>query len=263
MKQLSKITRKLTLLVLSLCFVSLAQSSSIEDSNWNRLLEANVNQAGWVDYQSIRSEWNESLKGYIKELGATDIDDLTTNSARKAFWINAYNAVTIQTLIDEGLPEEVPHARFFGKNIFKQENYRIAGKVRSLDEIEHEILRKRYSDPRIHAALVCGASSCPRLRPEAYTAEKLNEQLDEEVRIWLRKGLDKKGNRKNYLDRDEALFHASEIFKWFNEDFKGGGKAGVLKFIAQYLPEEDRNFIKKHEVDIEYLDYDWSLNNRE
>jgi hypothetical protein len=204
---------------------------------------------------------SEILLSYIELLGEVDVDNLTSDSERKAFWINAYNAVTIQTLIDEGLPEKVPHAFFFGKNIFTQENYRIAGKVRTLDEVEHEILRKRYEDPRIHAALCCGAISCPRLRPEAYTGEKLNQQLDEEARRWIQTGRNKKGRKKNFLDKEKSIYYVSEIFKWFEEDF-GDGEEGVKDFLLRFADEETGEYLKDNEVKIRYLDYDWSLNSQ-
>lgn len=237
--------------------------SGTEHSVWDRLLKATVNEAGWVDYEEIQQSWGNSLKTYITFLGITDIHNLPTDDARKAFWINAYNALTIQILLDEGLPEEVPHAAFFGNNIFKQQTYLVAGKVRSLDEIEHQILRKQYHDARIHAALVCGASSCPRLRPEAYTADRLDAQLDEESRIWIQTGRNKQGRRKNVLNRADKVYRLSKIFKWFQEDFMGGRRGDVLDFLLKYADNDTVDFVRKNHVTIRYLDYDWSLNSQD
>ncbi|HLU47546.1 MAG TPA: DUF547 domain-containing protein, partial [Planctomycetota bacterium] len=163
------------------------------------------------------------------------------------------------TLVEHDLPKEVPHAAIFGKNIFKEERYRVAGKVRSLDEIEHEILREKFDDPRIHAAVVCGASSCPRLRPEAYTGKDLSKALDEENESWIQRELTKSGKRKNYLDRESKTFWASKIFDWYEEDF-GGSTAGILRHIAKYASAEDREFLEKNRVRLRFLAYDWSLN---
>jgi hypothetical protein len=237
--------------------------AGVEHSGWRELLKATVNEEGWVDYRQIRDEYESALNDYIDKLGRVDVNELKGDDEKKAFWINAYNALTIRTLLDEDLPGTVPHAAFFGKNIFKQEDYRIAGKVRSLNEIEHEILRKRFDDPRIHAALVCGASSCPRLRPEPYTGAGIDRQLNEEVRRWLQKGRNKAGRRKNRLDTEANILYVSEIFKWFEEDFDGGGEEGVLAFVYRYVDEETREYMKRHDVKIEHLDYDWSLNNQE
>jgi len=247
------------LLLLAACTVVCAGP---DQSGWAKLLAATVTEDGWIDYPEIRDRRQSTLDAYLAELADTDDDTLESDDAKQAFWINAYNAVTIRILIDEGLPDTVPHAALFGKNIFKQEDYRVAGKVRSLDEIEHEILRKRFDDPRIHAALVCGASSCPRLRPEPYRAGKLDRQLDEEVHRWLTQGRDKAGHRKNELDLDAGVFRVSRIFKWFQEDFNGGGEEGVLAFLSRHVDEPTRRYLQQHDVEIEYLDYDWSLNSQ-
>ena len=132
---------------------------------WDRLLKASVTSSGRVDYDRLRGKDAAELKAHLRELAGANPDRLGNKNETKAFWINAYNAVCVQTIIDHGVPDSVPHAAIFGTNIFTERTYRIAGKVRSLDDIEHGILRKRFKDNRVHAALVCGASSCPRLRP--------------------------------------------------------------------------------------------------
>ncbi len=240
---------------------STVRSQSFDPGRWDRLLKADVTEDGWVDYEAIRSKSSADLKAIIHELGSVDVDRLGTVNERKAFWINAYNALTIQKLIDSDLPDEVPHASFFGKNIFKERTYRVAGKIRSLDDIEHGILRKKFRDNRIHAALVCGASSCPRLRLEAYTGAELDRQLDEEARRWVQVGKNKKGERKNYLDRKRGIYYVSKIFDWFEEDF-GDSSEGVLKFLRRYASERDRRFMERNRVKVRYLTYDWSINSK-
>jgi len=229
---------------------------------WDKLLKANVNQQGWVNYKNLRGKDAAELKAYLWELAAADPARLGGKNDQKAFWINAYNSICVQTIIDEGVPAEVPHAIFFGTNIFKLEKYKVAGKVRSLDEIEHEILRVKYPDSRIHASVVCGASSCPRLRPEAYTGETLDKQLDEEAKSWITVEKDKAGKRKNYLDRKSKTFHVSKIFDWYEVDFEDS-EAGVLRFLRKHGTDSDREFLdnnKVNKVGIKYLTYDWSSN---
>lgn len=226
---------------------------------WDRLLEASVSPQGWVDYKSLRGKAAAELKAYLRELSAANPARLDGKRERKAFWINAYNALCVQTVIDEGVPAEVPHAFVFGTNLFKIERYKVAGKVRSLDEIEHEILRVEYPDSRLHAAVVCGASSCPRLRPESYTGEKLDAQLDDEAKSWITVEKDKSGKRKNYLDRKRKTFHVSKIFDWYEVDFEDS-EAGVLRFLRKHGTDSDREFLGRNEVRIAYLPYDWSSN---
>lgn len=230
---------------------------AFDHSEWTRFLKKYVDENGWVAYEKIQATGKKDLKAYLARLARPV--KLEKKEDQIAFWINAYNAVTIQKLLDHRLPETVPHATFFGKNIFTEETYRIAGEVRSLDDIEHGILRKKYREPRVHAALVCGASSCPRLRSEAYTGKKLERQLEEEARRWIQEGRDLKGKRKNYLDRGRKTFYVSKIFDWFEEDF-GDSEAGILAFVTKHSSDADREFVKKNRVRIRFLDYDWSLN---
>lgn len=229
---------------------------------FDRLLKAHVSTEGWVDYKSLRLKPLKDLDAYIASLGRANLKNLRTEKEKIAFWVNAYNAICIRTLIAHRLPKSVPKAVFFGANIFEEETYKVAGKVRSLDAIEHEILRKKFKDNRIHAALVCGASSCPRLRAEAFSGAKLEAQLAEEAKRWIGVGKSKDGKRKNYLDRKRKVFFASKIFDWFQEDF-GDDEKGVLRFVAKFSSKSDREFIEKNSVSVEYLSYSWKLNSKD
>ncbi len=235
------------------------EAEGIDSSLWDKLLRANVTPEGWVNYTQLRGKDAADLGAYLKIVAEADPAKLGDVNNQRAFWINAYNALCVQAMIDEGVPAEVPHARVFGTNIFTQRKRKVAGTVRSLDDIEHGILRKDLKDPRLHAALVCGARSCPRLRPEAFRGDQLDRQLDEEARSWIVVEKTEKGGRKNYLDRKERVFYVSRIFYWYSEDF-GGGDAGVLDFVTKYADDSDREFLAKNKVSVEYLDYDWSTN---
>lgn len=227
---------------------------------WDRLLRSHVTEDGWVAYGRLQAESGGELLAYLDSLADIDASALPRDE-QIAFWINAYNALCIQTLIDQKLPSSVPHQSFLGvgTNIFTLERRKIAGRVRSLDDIEHRVLRKRFDEPRVHAALVCGASSCPRLRPEAFIGSRLDRQLDEEMRRWIQSGLDLSGKRKNRLDRERQVFYASRIFDWFKKDFGGTDKA-VLEFVKKYVDAEDREFLDKNKVSIRFLDYSWRIN---
>lgn len=231
-----------------------------DHSRWNALLGRHVDERGWVDYAGLQRDEAE-LRAYLEELAAADPARLGSRAARMAFWINAYNALCAKKILDKDIPESVPKAIAFGANIFTEDDHVIAGEERSLDDIEHQILRPNFEDPRVHAAIVCAASSCPRLRNEAYDARRLEAQLEEEVRSWLWSELDRSGKRKNRLDAAEKTFHASKIFDWFQEDF-GGSDEGVLRFVAKFASEEDRKLLESGEVRVRYLDYDWTVNRR-
>jgi hypothetical protein len=227
---------------------------------WDKLLKTYVTKEGWVDYARLQRESAAELRAYLKDLAGAKVADWKDRNEVKAFWINAYNAVCVQTLLDKKLPASVPKAAVFGTNIFTEVTYEVAGKKRSLDEIEHKILRPTFRDNRIHAAVVCGASSCPRLRPEAYAGDKLDIELDEECRSWINVETNKKGERKNYLDRGRKVFYVSKIFDWYEEDF-GDSDEGILKFVQTHLNAEDLDFVKKNPgVRVKFLAYDWNLN---
>lgn len=232
-------------------------SAAAPHARWSAILGATVSPSGWVDYAKLRSRYGAELRAYLSELASAT--ESKVRAEAQALWLNAYNAICVQTLIDHDLPKSVPHAKLFGKNIFTERHYQVAGGVRSLDEIEHDILRKRYPDPRLHAAIVCGASSCPRLRAEAYTGARLGAQLTEECQSWIQKERTKVGKRKNALDRAKGVLYASKIFDWYDEDF-GGNEEGIIAFVAKYSSASDREYLRSRKVELEFASYDWSLN---
>ena len=235
------------------------EQPAMRHDRWDRLVRTYVDENGWVDYRRLQRGGKGELQSYLEELAGADLRQMTDKDEEKAFWINAYNALCVRKLLDNDIPTSVPRATIFGTNIFTERTYRVAGKKRSLDDIEHVILRPRFKDNRVHAALVCGASSCPRLRPEAYVGKRIDAQLDDECRRWINSGKTKNGERKNSLDRRTRVFYASKIFDWYEEDFEDSDE-GILRFIAKYLDEGDREFLKKNRVRLEFLSYDWSLN---
>jgi hypothetical protein len=140
-------------------------------------------------------------------------------------------------------------------NVFKKERVPFGGKLLSLDEVEHEKIRKGFGDARIHFAINCAARSCPPIRTEAFTGDKLDAQLDEQARRFLN------GPFGVRLERDggEVTITTTKIMDWFGEDFDAAG--GKVAFIARYAtPDKNRIIAAAEEVEIEYDDYDWALN---
>ena len=129
---------------------------------------------------------------------------------------------------------------------------RLKGRTISLDHLEHDILRPRYKDPRVHFAINCAAKSCPPLRPEPYTGDRLDQQLDDSTRSFI-------NDPQSYRLEGQNLY-VSRIFKWFSEDFKDG----ALAFFLQYATGElKRNLDAGREmIKVKYLNYDWSLNGK-
>ncbi len=213
-----------------------------------------------VDYSGLKANRGE-LDQYIARLGAVSKKtfDSWSRNEQIAFLINAYNAIVLQQVIDDYPIQRStnPSAVVRPANsvwqidgFFAALKHRLLGRDLTLDQIEHEWLRAKLKEPRIHFALVCAARSCPPLRPEAYRAEKLDAQLDHQARQFLN---DRERNR--FGDQKAEL---SEIFKWFVEDF--GGEKGLRAYLGKYLNAELRARMQTSGYAIGYIDYDWTLN---
>lgn len=223
---------------------------TVDHSLFDSLLKQYV-QGSNVNYQGFKRD-EVRLDDYLKILEQTDPDTLSGNE-QFAFYINAYNSWTIK-LILTGYPgvESIKDLGGLFSSPWKKKIVRMNGKIITLDEIEHAILRPKFKDPRVHFAINCASRSCPPLRPEAYTGNLLDSQLDDATRRFLN------DPKQNYLDGNDL--YVSSIFKWFGEDFN----RDVIGFFIQYAQDELRNNLKsrKSNITVHYLDYDWSLNGK-
>ena len=183
--------------------------------------------------------------------------------ARQGFLVNAYNVWTLALIADA--PPETASIKDLGsllRSPWKHAFIPFLGETRSLDDIEHGLLRGApgFSEPRIHFAVNCASVGCPALRPEAYTAERWGAQLDDQTVRFLR---DRTRNR--VLQREPLRLGISAIFDWYGDDFSAAG--GVHGFLARYaealgLTAAEAARLRSDEADIDFLDYDWSLNDR-
>ena len=205
-----------------------------------------------VDYRALRGtiDW----KRLVASVESTDPEKLGSRDAKLAFWSNAYNIFAIDIVVRNDPVESIRDVGSLFRPVWGREAGKIGGRVVSLGEIEHEILRP-MGEPRIHAAIVCASISCPPLRRKPFTAQHLDMQLDDALRTWLAEP--RKGIR---IDRVSGTVYLSKVFDWFEEDFESAG--GVLAFIAPYLSNTQRVWLERNaqDLDIAYLDYDWGLN---
>ncbi|AOX02402.1 hypothetical protein BJP34_25810 [Moorena producens PAL-8-15-08-1] len=227
------------------------------------VLKTHVNNKALVNYQELHKN-PEQLETFNASLGAVDPSTYESwNEAEKiAFLINAYNSFTLESIIDQNpLKKSIRDI----KGVWKGRQFNIAGESKTLDNIEHKTLRTQFNEPRIHMALVCAAISCPPLRNEPYTGEKLDQQLDDQTQKFL---VSPHGFR---IDRQKRTVYLSSIFKWFGEDWKetygvddkftgNANQRAVLNFISDYLSPEDQEYLEQGNYKIKYLNYDWSLN---
>jgi Protein of unknown function, DUF547 len=238
-----------------------AQPRPVDHSAFDALLRANVAK-GMVDYDAFAR--SAEFKSYLGKLAAIDPATLP-KPEQLALWINAYNAYTIQLIVAHNEKQSI---RNINKSLgflkaygpWKEKIAVIGGVAYGLDEIEQDIIRRRFQEPRIHFALVCAAMGCPPLRSEAYTATKLDAQLDEQARTFLLNS-----PTKNRVDVAARTVYLSPIFVEFRDYIKdfGGSNASVGKFVAKfYAPGAERDLLTSGNFKVAVTDYDWTLNSR-
>jgi len=238
-------------LLFNACAVSKVKSNSkpVTHELWDTLVRTHVSPEGKVDYKGITKD-SLKLNAYLDLLSANHPNDKNWSADEKlAYWINAYNAFTVKLIVDNYPIESIKDIKSgipFVNDVWEINFFKIEGNSYNLNDIEHGIIRKRFEEPRIHAACNCASFSCPRLRNEAYTAERLNEQLDDQMKNFIN------DKTKNKLDPNNPK--VSKLFRWYSGDFKKTEKS-VREFINQYAE------VKINEgADIDYQEYIWTLN---
>jgi len=224
--------------------------AAFDHSAFDKLLKKHVNGKGLVDYKGIKAD-QAAFNQYLDLLSKNPPAGSASKQEQMAYWINAYNAFTIRLILDHypvqsikdiGSKIKIP----FVTTPWAAKFFSIGGEKMSLDHIEHSILRKKYDDPRIHFALVCASVSCPRLRNEAYTAGKLDSQLDDQGRDFLN------NPAKNKLGKASAQL--SKYFDWYKGDWDNNGQS-VVSWVNKYASTKIDGNTK-----ISFLDYNWNLN---
>jgi hypothetical protein len=267
-------------LLVSTIFCVEASGAGIEDEafnydNYARVLKSYVDDKGMVNYKQLKAN-RAKLDLFTRELSKLDeqIYIKWNDSDKIAFWVNAYNGLTLKSIIDNyPIKSSFLKSRIYPKNSIRQisgvwdkKKHKVMNKDRTLEQIEHEILRKKFDEPGIHVALVCAAMGCPPLLNEPYIGDKLQVQFDDRAHRFL-------SNPKKFnIDRKGRKVLISPIFKWFASDFVGKygmektlprlnkNQTAVINYISRILEKDDRDYLLRGNFKIKYLDYDWSLN---
>ncbi|WP_242155675.1 DUF547 domain-containing protein [Aestuariivivens sediminis] len=207
--------------------------------SWDTLLKKHVSEDGAVDYEGFKTDW-KALSDYLEYLGQNVPQDSWSKEEQLSFWINAYNAMTVDLILRHYPVKSIKDI----KQPWKQRLWKVGTQWYHLNAIEHEVLRN-MNEPRIHFALVCASRSCPRLRNAAYTASTLEDQLQNVTREFLT------DPEKNTISQNRL--ELSKLFQWYTKDFKKHG--GLIDFLNQYvdIPISDK-------ATLTYKDYDWGLN---
>jgi len=232
--------------ITGLCIL-LALAAGFDHSPWDRVLKRFVNAVGEVDYAAIKAE-PAPIDAYLAAIASVSPDShpqlFASAHDQLAYWLNAYNALVTKGVADAYPTKGVRHLgadfAFFKRAVYVAGNRRV-----SLDNIEHDTIRKRFAEPRIHFALVCAAVSCPRLDRDAFLPATLDAHLDRLTRQFL-------SERRNLLiDAAHNRITLSSLFKWYGADFQS-----VPAFLAHYVPA----VASLRNPRLRYFEYDWSIN---
>ena len=259
---------KAFLAALLACAAALAHAQGFDHQYvaWDTLLKKHVkwlpdNKQSRVDYAGLAKDRAE-LKKVLDTLSAVPKAEFDgwSREQRMAFLINAYNAFTVEVILTKWPDiKSIRELGLFNRGPWKNEFFTLLGAKRHLDWIEHEELRPKYAEPRVHGAVNCASIGCPALRPEAFTAAKLEAQLEDGMLRFM-------GDRTRNRVADGKV-QVSMIFKWFKEDFEKGHKgfARVEDVFARYAPQltdkhDEQAALRAKTLPVDHLEYDWSLN---
>jgi hypothetical protein len=239
-----------------------AAAPTFDHAPFDRLLSTHVVN-GQVDYDAFARA--PELAAYLGTLAAFDPMTLDRDE-QLAFWINAYNAYTIQLIIQHGERRSIRNInKSFGfVKAYGPWNEKLAvvgGRAYGLDEIEQDIIRPTFHEPRIHFALVCAAVGCPPLRGEAYVGARLDSQLEQQGREFLTMQPDK--NRVELATRTVYLSPIFLSFRDYRDDF-GGSDAAIGRYVARFFPAgPESELLRSGKFKVRESAYDWTLNSQE
>ena len=238
------------------------EKTRFDHSLFDELLKEHVTKEGDVNYQGFLAD-QAQLDQYLELLSNNPPNKKTWSEEEQlAYWINAYNAFTVKLILNHYPVKSIKDIKKgipFVNGVWDIEFFKIGGKEMNLNEIEHGIIREEFEEPRIHFAVNCASFSCPHLRNEAFVAERLDEQLTDQTRVFLA------DTRKNKIENSDKIY-LSKIFQWYSTDFtnKGffsrlfGGKGRTENLINYIQPFVEESLNK--DTEIEFLDYNWNLN---
>lgn len=241
------------LITLGIMISGIAYSSNAAKTNtsppshqlWDELVSKHASKDGTVDYKGFMADIDKFNK-YLSLLSAHHPDEGWTKYEIMTYWINAYNAFTVKLILDHYPVKSIKDIGGAVGSPWKIEFIEIEGKKYHLDNIEHDILRKNYFDPRIHFVVNCASFSCPKLLDDAFKASKLGQQMEKATINFIN------NPEKNKIKPNKVKI--SKLFKWYKGDFTKNGT--IIDFLNKYS-----NTKVSKDAKIDYMEYDWSLNN--
>jgi len=204
-----------------------------------------------LTYSAVTPSDRQVLKDYLTDMTAASVDAMTREE-QFAYWVNLYNALTVDVILDHYPVETIRDISFsfFSFGPWSQKIVTVQGRKVSLDDIEHRILRPIWQDARVHYAVNCASIGCPNLWPEPFDPAQLETQLEAAARAYI--------NHPRGVRVEDGAVIASSIYDWFVADFNGN-EAGILAHMRDYATPETLKMLEGYS-DIDEYDYDWSLN---
>jgi len=242
---------------------AVAGNTAYDTNSWSRVLESFVDDQGFVDYTGLsknRDELDHYLK-IIEDSGPqSSPEQFPTTQHQLAYYINAYNALVFQGVLSRGPEQSSVWSGFIsGLNFFVRMNVELDGRTTNLRDLENEIIRDGFKDPRIHAALNCASISCPRLIRRPYDPGILDSQLDIAIHEFL------SSSNNLHVNQSERTVYASKIFDWFDEDFinfeksRGNPDPNLIDYFNRYRNSGDSI---DRDFKIRFIDYDKGINSQ-
>ncbi|NQV35584.1 MAG: DUF547 domain-containing protein [Phycisphaeraceae bacterium] len=269
-----------TLLVATLILSTMGSAAPLasptsDTQPYAEALRTFVDSRGMVDYEGLKKN-PQALNTYLRYISTVPEQtiDQWSDVDKIAFWINAYNGLTLKAILDHyPIKSSFFRSLTYPKNSIRQIpgvwnklKFSVHNRPMTLEHIEHKILRLRFNEPRIHVALVCAAKGCPPLRNEPYVGQTLDTQLNDQTATFMA------DLTKFKIDRKEGIVYLSSIFKWFGEDFvatyappeNAGDLSQTLSAVMNYLTTHVdalfKPYLLRGKYKVKYLKYDWSLN---
>lgn len=242
----------LAAIVFSSCIPSLkirGKGAPIDHKEWTALVKKHVDDQGLVDYKGFIED-KTKLDAYLKKVSDNAPSKSWSENDKIAYWLNAYNAFTVKYIVDNYPVKSIKdlgadNPIMFVNTAWDKKFFEIDGRKTSLNNIEQRILRQNFKEPRIHFALNCASMSCPKLRKEAYEGAILDKQLTDQAKDFLA------DNNRNRLSEGKV----SSIFNFYTKDFTSWSGKTITAYINQYASKQ-----LKEGQPLEFLDYDWSIN---
>lgn len=216
--------------------------AKISHEVWDNLLSKHVSDAGKVNYNGFKTD-AAKLQSYLDLLAKSEPQEAWSKNETMAYWINAYNAFTVKLILDNMPLKSIMEVN--GGKAWDKQFIKIGTKTMSLNNIEHDILRAKYKDARIHFAVNCASISCPRINNTAFNAADLESQLNKMAISFVN------NNSKNFITADKVQI--SSLFEWYKDDFTKGGT--IIDFLNKYSKSKINSNAK-----ITFKEYNWDLN---